>query len=774
MTFTVESKSQLAKLMATENITVQHAKVQTAYFDLKNRTLVCPIWKDMGGDTYDLLLGHEVGHATETPTQGWHDAVCEKGKGYKHFLNVIEDARIEKKIKRRYPGLKKSFKTAYEKFNDQDFFGIKGRDVSELYFIDRLNLHFKSLFTTAGLDFTPEEQNLVDEVYACESWEDVVAVTDKVWSYSKQEQKEKNEQEELKALREDFENGDGDYDDESEDGEGDSGEDSETDTTGQGDEDGEESEDGKPKNVKDGDGDEDDIDGETSSLPNRFKESYNNEDYSPVSETDESFRQREAELLSKESKSYAYLNVPKPILNNIITPAAKVHSMIYNHVTDKFGKEILTSNDSLIEFKKKNERYISLLSKEFEMRKAAKSFAKTKISTGGDLDMGKIYKYQLDDSIFRKLTKTPKGKSHGLVILLDKSGSMSNNMAGSIEQVLILTYFCRKVNIPFVVYGFGDSIGAKQVETGELGYVDVPLCFENNEKDLMLDYVFLREYLNSRMSGSEFTQAVKNLLYIKKLYEYDSNQYALRGGLPTSESLSATPFNETVFAVKPIVDSFRKNNNLDLVNIVFIQDGDADTTNRFVKKDVASGYNYFSTSRENVVLVDNKTKKNYPVTCDNYGVTSAAIQWLTESTGAKVFGFFITEKGNSARNALFRHFRFEDDSTLVDKIHESVIEEHKKMGIIRSHVYDSEYRKSEILKSKMEILKHEKFLESYKRGYRKFYFVVGGDSLQVDNEEIEISGNVTAGKLKNAFGKYNKKRQVNRVLVSRFVQEIAV
>ena len=74
----------------------------------------------------------------------------------------------------------------------------------------------------------------------------------------------------------------------------------------------------------------------------------------------------------------------------------------------------------------------------------------------------------------------------------------------------------------------------------------------------------------------------------------------------------------------------------------------------------------------------------------------------------------------------------------------------------------------------MEILKHEKFLESYKRGYRKFYFVVGGDSLQVDNEEIEISGNVTAGKLKNAFGKYNKKRQVNRVLVSRFVQEIAV
>ena len=59
----VESKSLLAKLLAEENLTVEHRKVATAYFEVKNRVLVCPILKDMPADLYDLLMGHEVGHA---------------------------------------------------------------------------------------------------------------------------------------------------------------------------------------------------------------------------------------------------------------------------------------------------------------------------------------------------------------------------------------------------------------------------------------------------------------------------------------------------------------------------------------------------------------------------------------------------------------------------------------------------------------------------------------------------------------------------------------
>lgn len=92
-----QQKSQLAKLMATENITVQHTKAQTASFHPITRVLTCPIWEDMSGSLYDLLMGHEVGHALYTPADGWHTAVCDRGQKYKSFLNVVEDPRIEKK-----------------------------------------------------------------------------------------------------------------------------------------------------------------------------------------------------------------------------------------------------------------------------------------------------------------------------------------------------------------------------------------------------------------------------------------------------------------------------------------------------------------------------------------------------------------------------------------------------------------------------------------------------------------------------------------------------
>ena len=53
-----DTKSNLAKLLATENISVQHKKVDTAYFDVKNRILCLPIWKEeMPDDVYDLLVG---------------------------------------------------------------------------------------------------------------------------------------------------------------------------------------------------------------------------------------------------------------------------------------------------------------------------------------------------------------------------------------------------------------------------------------------------------------------------------------------------------------------------------------------------------------------------------------------------------------------------------------------------------------------------------------------------------------------------------------------
>ena len=158
-----ETKSLLAKLMATENIRVEHKNIPTAGFDLKNRVLYLPMFKYMSGDIYDLLVSHEVSHALHTPEEGWHESTSAKGKGYKSFLNVVEDARIEKKIKRRFPGCRSAMTRGYNALLDEDFFGIKGRDLNKLGLIDRINLYTKG-GVGLGIEFTEEEKDFVKRV----------------------------------------------------------------------------------------------------------------------------------------------------------------------------------------------------------------------------------------------------------------------------------------------------------------------------------------------------------------------------------------------------------------------------------------------------------------------------------------------------------------------------------------------------------------------------------------------------------------------------------
>ena len=188
----VEQKSVLAKLMASENITVEHKKIPTAAFDIKNRVLYLPIlkWKP-GSDVYDLFCSHEVGHALWTPEEGWHSSTSDKGSGYKSFLNVVEDARIEKKIKRKFPGARKAMSDGYNELMNADFFGIRemGVDVNELNLIDRINLYTKA-GGSYGIDFTEEEREWIDKVMGTETFDDVVKVTDALFAYCKENESE--------------------------------------------------------------------------------------------------------------------------------------------------------------------------------------------------------------------------------------------------------------------------------------------------------------------------------------------------------------------------------------------------------------------------------------------------------------------------------------------------------------------------------------------------------------------------------------------------------
>jgi hypothetical protein len=140
----------------------------------------------MSTDLYDLLVGHEVGHAWETPAEGWHNALNGQKRGFKSYLNVVEDARIERCIKSRYPGLRSCFYKAYKGLADKDFFGIAEREISTLNLIDRINLHFK-IGPFLAVPFDTEEQFYIKQIENLSNWDDVVRVATELYNRRKQE-----------------------------------------------------------------------------------------------------------------------------------------------------------------------------------------------------------------------------------------------------------------------------------------------------------------------------------------------------------------------------------------------------------------------------------------------------------------------------------------------------------------------------------------------------------------------------------------------------------
>ncbi len=124
MNLNIDSKSQLAKLLATENITIQHNNVATASFNLEDRVLTIPVFKNPRGAVYDMLIAHEVSHALNTPAEEWKN--CLNGDNnlldIKDYINVIEDVRIDKLIQKKYPGVVQDYKDGFNILWNDDFF----------------------------------------------------------------------------------------------------------------------------------------------------------------------------------------------------------------------------------------------------------------------------------------------------------------------------------------------------------------------------------------------------------------------------------------------------------------------------------------------------------------------------------------------------------------------------------------------------------------------------------------------------------------------------
>lgn len=95
---------------------------------------------------------------------------------------------------------------------------------------------------------------------------------------------------------------------------------------------------------------------------------------------------------------------------------------------------------------------------EFRRKKKAFELNNRSSKTIGSVDPRRISRYKTSNDIFRRKVYTPEGKSHGVCVLLDTSGSMYGRCYdAAISQAVMISIFCKQLKIPFSVITFTNS-----------------------------------------------------------------------------------------------------------------------------------------------------------------------------------------------------------------------------------------------------------------------------------------------------------------------------
>ena len=710
MIVNTEVKGNLARLLATENLKVEHRKVSTACFDVRNRVLILPIWKRASANIYDLLVGHEVGHALYTPNTDF-------GTAPRDFVNVLEDARIEKMMKRTYPGLRRSFFAGYRELWDQDFFGVKDSDPSKLPLIDRINLYFKG---NPDMPFSDEEMVWVTRASNTNTFEEVVALAEELYGYAKEMQEKKDEME-MPPMSEGF----GDTEDKEEcDIDSSSEEDKEWPTENDPEED----------HRNDRDFSDDDAQLDTPSYSYGGGETFDETE----SITEQALREALEDLVDDDAKEWVYLDLPKVKLEDHVVSWKTIQSRFgevfsWDH-SDQFDVEYYQKHldftyQKCEEYKKSAQKSVNYLVKQFEMKKSADQYARASTSRTGVLDTNKLHTYRYNEDIFKKVTVIPDGKNHGLIMLLDWSGSMAQVLMDTLKQTYNLVWFCRKVGIPFRVYAFQSGYMNRTVE-GDSGV--------ENTLHIGEDFRLL-EFFSSKMNAKQLDKQMKNVW----AQCWDQCNWSAHRSVP-EYNLGGTPLGEATMCMREAVKQLKLVDKVQKVNVISLTDGEANPLG-FITVYPEGSYRegemrkeYLCHNRNKIfILRDPITGYSRRLNTSPYDTTKEIVSFYKEITDYNWVGIRLCSKGEMTR--CLSHLGVDAEKHSKQWVKERFVEIGDESGFTKQFYMPNQY--------------------------------IGGgtDDLEVKQKK-EV---VTKAELTRAFKKHMKSKMTNKTILNAFIEQIA-
>jgi len=711
-----EIKSQLAKLLATEDLIVEHKKVQTACFNVHTRVLTLPQWEKASNTVYDLLVGHEVGHALFTPDENWLEKVAIPPQ----FVNVVEDARIEKLMKRKYMGLAKTFFKGYQELNDEDFFSIADESVADFNLADRANLYFK-IGNFIDLTFSEEENALIQKIANVETFDEVLKAAEELYLFCKKEK----EEEKVDDMPPPPEAGEG----------GQSQTPSPQSSSGS------------------SEGDSDGASGESMTHEEMLEEAQGREsenglfDDEPEVQTADSLESNLQDLVDNDWPENIYVELPQVDLKKIIADNSEIHEDIdsFFSIQQKSVPSVdiyERADKRFIEFKRSAQKEVNYLVKEFECRKAADSYARATTARTGVLDTSKLHTYKYNEDLFKKVSVVPDGKNHGLIFVLDWSGSMSRVMMDTIKQLYNLIWFCKKVSIPFEVYAFTNEWNRPKIdyETHDvIKPIDFSLAYEAKENLLSVGHEFaMMNILTSRVNGKQLEHQMINMW---RVANYFSDQYMVGYGIPPRMSLSGTPLNEAFVALHQILPKFQRENKLQKVQCIVLTDGEANHLARHVVVKRAWESEPYMGKRQMdggcTFLRDRKTGNTYQVPYGWHGFTDLMLENLRDNFPTVNFvGIRVLESRDANH---FMKLYYDQNSDEFRKI-------------------QSEWKKQRSCTIKTS-------------GYHA-YFAMSATSLSQD-ADFSVDEGATKAKIKSAFIKSLKTKKLNKKVLGEFISLVA-
>ena len=706
-----EIKSQLAKLLATEDLVVENKYVETAQFNVHTRVLTLPVWERASSEVYDMLVSHEVGHALYTPDSDWF----RYRKISPQFVNIVEDVRIEKMMKRRYAGISKTFYRGYKELSDEDFFCIENEDVTKMNLADKANLYFK-IGSFIDIDFNSQEHVLIQKISNAETFDDVLDVAEELYNYCKQQQEMKTKTDDLQ-----MQGGQGEGEDQPETNTEDQpGLDSGINEAPQ-----QESEDCDSVQPEDG-------------------ESYGgteNDDEPEVS-TVQSLEDALKDLASNDGWEIVYLELPKLDLKHIVIPNAQVHSrfdewneFLEVHDLDEeyvFGR----SDEEFQNFKKSAQKEVNYLVKEFECRKAADSYARATTARTGVLDCSKLHTYKYNEDLFKKVTTLADGKNHGLVFVLDWSGSMANVLQDTLKQLFNLMWFCKKASIPFEVYAFTNEY--PKDPTNEEKLLDLrtqTTAYEKREGLIAVGPWFsMMNVFTSNVKLKELEQQMKNFYRLS----YNMTRWS-NAPIPTGLGLSGTPLNEAFISLHQILPQFKKQYKVQKVQCVVLTDGESGGMkyHKEVQRNWEdSPFLGVGSIQQNAFLRNRKTGNTYSFEC----------QWWQMSD------IFLRDLRDGFPDVSFIGIRVLESRDASSFIH-------------RYAGWTKEFDKIQ------KVWKKERAFAIHDAGYHT-YFGMSSAALSNDSE-FDVDDGASKAKIKSAFVKSLKNKKMNKKVLGEFIELIA-